>query len=361
MNRQRRKRGFTLVELLVVIAIIGVLIGLLLPAVQAARESARRTEASNKLKQLSLGMNTFHETYKRYPHNGTQEYTWWNWGNPWTVGHPRPAWEDGCSWIYKTLPYIEEVSLYNNWNYTTPIPTILDPGRPGTGLATDPAPPLSSTSWNEIWKAGPVSDFAANLQVIGSGQNSIKNGSSYYNDRWNGPTKRWVLFGGVARLTDGTSKTILVGSKAMSTEVYQARGDGSFTAANGTTRKKYDAPITAAGIWAGDGMGIARSLGPDTVDWMAGDNTGTVINEDYFSGNTYKVNTAHRGWLGQTFRVIRDQPNLDAYNRWGGPYGGGALFGLADGSVRTISYKVTRDEFIPWITPNGNDAGGGEL
>ena len=87
--------AFTLVELLVVIAIIGVLVALLLPAVQAARESARRSQCSNNLKQLALGMHNHHEALKVLPWARSKGAL------------------DSPSWAVIVLPYIEQHAVYD--------------------------------------------------------------------------------------------------------------------------------------------------------------------------------------------------------------------------------------------------------
>jgi len=93
-----RSRGFTLVELLVVIAIIGILIALLLPAVQAARESARQVQCRNNLKNITLGVQLYHDSHKRFP-----------------PGYHYTAIEaqEEFGWQVFIMPYTEQQPLYD--------------------------------------------------------------------------------------------------------------------------------------------------------------------------------------------------------------------------------------------------------
>jgi len=107
-SARRTSRAFTLVELLVVIAIIGVLVALLLPAVQAARESARRTQCSNHLKQMGLAFQNHADTHLILPDAGK------DWGSPRTMvnGVPAIAPNQAWGWAYQMSPYIEQKNLW---------------------------------------------------------------------------------------------------------------------------------------------------------------------------------------------------------------------------------------------------------
>jgi prepilin-type N-terminal cleavage/methylation domain-containing protein len=65
--RRRRWPAFTVIELLVVMAIIGVLVAILLPAVQFARESSRRNQCANNLRQIGVALNAYAGTFKQLP------------------------------------------------------------------------------------------------------------------------------------------------------------------------------------------------------------------------------------------------------------------------------------------------------
>ncbi|TWU32201.1 DUF1559 domain-containing protein [Novipirellula artificiosorum] len=100
------RSGFTLVELLVVIAIIGILVGLLLPAVQAAREAARRMSCSNNMKQIGLGLQMYHDVFRKLP-AGWRGYE---------VGCDTSHWfgVPGWSWSAAILPYLEQAAVQDS-------------------------------------------------------------------------------------------------------------------------------------------------------------------------------------------------------------------------------------------------------
>ncbi|TWT97750.1 putative major pilin subunit [Botrimarina colliarenosi] len=271
LPRSNRRTGFTLVELLVVIAIIGILVALLLPAVQAAREAARRAACTNGMKNLALAVLNHHDVNGHFPISGgyfdpgAEEP---NVTAAVAAGNPM----NGAGWIVRLLPQIEEQSLYDrfqaggafegqfrsaicrsprpNFGMGSMVNGISVPELAQTRLAILSCPSddytkqLSSTQWQ--WQGCDVA--TTNYKgVLGDTWANQSAGSVFNNDgsqfpsgmhtrnrlgvsvspaaltpddrdchrgtRCNGIFYRdtWVKPVTLAKVTDGTSKTVLIG------------------------------------------------------------------------------------------------------------------------------------------------------
>ncbi len=111
-SRIATRTAFTLIELLVVIAIIGILVGMLLPAVQAAREAARRTDCSNRVRQLALATHMHHDTVGYFPPARYESRPDADPVNQCGLETP--------TWLTRVLPFIEETALGQKWDFSKP-------------------------------------------------------------------------------------------------------------------------------------------------------------------------------------------------------------------------------------------------
>jgi prepilin-type N-terminal cleavage/methylation domain-containing protein len=192
--------AFTLVELLVVIAIIGLLVALLLPAIQAARESARRTQCKNNLKQIGLGLHNFESARRSFPPGFVSAAA--------TINGPGSG--PGWGWAAHILPYLEESSLQ------------IDLKRPITDTMHDQARVASLTVFRCPSDAVELPVFpvegasgAALTQVAFANYVGVGGTDevSVYPDTGTGVMLRNRKIA-IKEITDGTSHTIMVGERA---------------------------------------------------------------------------------------------------------------------------------------------------
>ena len=214
--------GFTLIELLVVIAIIAVLIALLLPAVQSAREAARRAQCVNNLKQLALACHNYESSNGSFPI-----------GNVWnnvaaTAFGPACTQYQLYSGFAFFLPYLEQGSSYNAYNFTWPgdlYPKGANSG-PNVTAGTQKVASFICPSDSQAATANPTQyTIAVNQCSYGESRGTWENiYFNWYNAAgvavqygntcgWGGGTGMFMPEGVVriADVTDGTSNTTFFG------------------------------------------------------------------------------------------------------------------------------------------------------
>jgi len=335
-----------LIELLVVIAIIAILIGLLLPAIQKVREAAERSTCQNNLKQLAVGFNTYHDSYKVFP-NGefNDDSEMWGWG-PLLL----PYIEQGALWSalvadktnFNLPPMINQQAYQGGgWDFDgngSPPPDYTNAvfrskssrvnTAAGNGAATTviktfvcPSDILSKQASNGYGK----SNYCGNI----GNRNGWPSGKTYPDGTF--PARNLngtVLWGGdnnstfpvqISDIKDGTSLTFLLGEVSASNDVTVANnGDGAF-------------PIWAGGNPNGRGWSDAYAAASDFR-----------LADAAFMINMPAKNSAGAAVPDSNLTFRSQHPN-------------GANFALADGSVRYISGDISPTSYAALASRNGGE------
>jgi len=322
-----RRRGFTLVELLVVIAIIGTLVGLLLPAVQSARESARRSTCTNNLKQLSLAV-LGHESAKGVfpPHAGNKDWKeLTNNGNWWYIG-----------WIPAVLPYCEEQVLYDSVvsylsasssNNLTSATASTNPCRRQLKTLACPSDPAAlvvkatNDLGNTNYRGNRGDLFLAKNDGSHRGVFGQWRSSNNVNVTTNPPTT-------IARITDGTSKTLMLSEAAVG--VPNSRDNRSGMAAGLTLSGNPTQCLSAS-----DGVNIISADVSSTLNGHKGDRWG-----DSNPGQVHFFTVLAPNSVSCTAQAGTTAADSPTYVTPSSFHDGGVVASMCDGSVRFISERI---------------------
>lgn len=305
-QRRRLRSAFTLVELLVVIAIIAMLVSLLVPAVQAARAAARRSQCSNNLKQVGLGLLNYESARAQFPP-----------GQYWVSRTPPN--NLSYSWSVEVLSFIEYQSVYDRIDKKKTFLALDNLVAASTVIPTYLCP---SSSLREEHRDGEQRLF--NLEgIAGDGLACM----DYLGISGPSPDSVNPATGGEY----GSQRGVLVGTKGLPDE------DKRRTAPPVRPRSITDGLSYTTCVTECTGRGLDAD-GDYHGTWVSGKNVGHIAK----GVSTSKTPTA---WTKE--RVFAEHP-------------GGALFLMCDGAVRFLGSETERPVLKAICSRNGEDLIGKE-
>lgn len=299
----RNRRAVGLVEVLVVISVLGVLVALLLPAVQDARRAAGRAACQSHIRQIALGLHSYHDAHGELPRKIVA------YGAP--EAHPAPGTGQDVCWPARLLSHVEQEPL---WAATAAAlrqsgNPLADP--PHVGLSTPvklyACPADGRLSGAAVTTSGRTVGVTSYFGVEGSGDGVIvgRPPSRPFD------TRGMFGVGGCrfAHAIDGLSNTLLLGERPPDQEFES----GWWYTANAATL--YPSQPVLAVTWS-------------TPPQSACAPNGSAENVLY--GEVYGAFVYGPG---------RVDNRCDAFHYWSLHTGGGN-WALADGSVRFLPYSA---------------------
>lgn len=229
--------GLPLVELLVVIAIIAALIGMLLPAIQSARESARMNRCQNNLRQMVLACHAHESATGEWPAGCPVYFDAIITNGGYSTLTPASGASVG-GWTTKLLEYLEQANVLAGIRAARTSADVVAAriAMGPTKISVYQCPTDGNVGENIVWNASTGENYSQVSYAAVMGNDEWRETWKWSSEARVGRNARNGMFAfrnmqpnGVRRprvksdhVTDGLSKTVAFGERAVATPGYAA-------------------------------------------------------------------------------------------------------------------------------------------